>query len=97
VTVNDVLWQVKHQVQEFKEREARVAEAEQHASSYTTREAALIKRQHSVTALEDNAQQANAAAEYARKEAEAMWNKQKVSIVPGHSRPKLQQLHSVLL
>jgi len=32
-----------------------------------------------VAALEDKAQQANAAAEYARKEADAMWDKQKVT------------------
>lgn len=70
--------QVKQQVEDFKEREARTAQAEQHASSYSAREAALTSRQQNVTALEDKAQQANAAAEYARKEADAMWNKQKV-------------------
>ena len=38
----------------------------------------MTAREQSVTALEDKAQKANAAAEYARKEADAMWNKQKV-------------------
>ena len=77
--------QVKQQVQDFKDREARAAEAEQHALSYSSREAALTARQHSVAALEDKAQQANAAAEYARKEADAMWNKQKVTTHPADS------------
>ena len=74
--------QVKQQVQDFKDREARVAEAEQHALSYSSREAALTARQQSVAALEDKAQQANAAAEYARKEADAMWDKHKVTTYP---------------
>ena len=77
--------QVKQQVQDFKDREARAAEAEQHALSYSSREAALTARQHSVAALEDKAQQANAAAEYARKEADAMWDKQKVTAHPAAS------------
>ena len=77
--------QVKQQVQDFKDREARAAEAEQHALSYSSREAALTARQHSVAALEDKAQQANAAAEYARKEADAMWDKQKVTTHPADS------------
>ena len=81
-----VVLQVKQQVQDFKGREARVAEAEQHALSYSSREAALTARQHSVAALEDKAQQANAAAEYARKEADAMWDKQKVIDHPTSAR-----------
>jgi len=80
-----VVLQVKQQVQDFKDREARVAEAEQHALSYSSREAALTARQHSMAALEDKAQQANAAAEYARKEADAMWDKQKVTTHPADS------------
>ena len=72
-------------MQDFKDREARVAEAEQHALSYSSREAALTARQQSVAALEDKAQQANAAAEYARKEADAMWDKQKVTAHPAAS------------
>ena len=68
---------MKEQVQQFKDREAKVAEAEQAASSYAARESALTARQQSVSDLEDNAQSANAAAEYARKEADAMWQKQK--------------------
>ncbi len=74
-----IVVQVKQQVQDFKVTEARVAEAEQHALSYSSREAALTARQQGVAALEDKAQQANAAAEYARKEADAMWDKQKVT------------------
>ena len=76
-----MVWQVKQQVQDFKARESRVADAEQLASSYSLREAALTTRQQSVAALEDRAQQADAAAEYARKEADAIWDKQKVSIL----------------
>lgn len=67
-------------MQDFKEREAQVAEAEQLAASYSDREANLASREESVTALEDRAQKANAAAEYARREADAMWNKQKVGL-----------------
>ena len=70
--------QVKQQVQDFKEREAQTAQAEQLAVFYTDREAALASREQSVAALEDSAQKANVAAEYARNEADAMWNKQKV-------------------
>ena len=73
--------QVKQQVQDFKEREVQISEAEQLACSYSDREAVLTAREQSVTALEDKAQKANAAAEYARKEADAMWNKQKVMVV----------------
>ena len=83
--------QVKQQVEDFKEREARTAQAEQHASSYSAREAALTSRQQNVTALEDKAQQANAAAEYARKEADTMWNKQKVGD-PSNSTTSLSSL-----
>ena len=71
-------WQVKEQVQQLKSREGRLAEAEQLAVTYTSREAALAARQQSVSDLEDAAQQAHAAAEYACKEADAMWQKQKV-------------------
>ena len=70
--------QVKAQVQQFRDREARLAEAEQLASTHSGREAALAARQQNVSDLEDKAQRANAAAEYARKEADAMWQKQKV-------------------
>ena len=69
-------------MQDFKEREARTAQAEQLAVSYTDREAALASREQNVAALEDSAQKANAAAEYARNEADAMWNKQKVCQLP---------------
>lgn len=70
---------MKAQVQQFRDREAKVVEAEQLASTQLAREAALTARQQSVSDLEDKAQRANAAAEYARKEADAMWQKQKVS------------------
>ena len=70
---------MKEQVQQFKSREAQLAEAEQAAASYSARESALAARQQSVSDLEDNAQRAHAAAEYARKEADAMWQKQKVT------------------
>ncbi|KAA6418981.1 MAG: hypothetical protein FRX49_11084 [Trebouxia sp. A1-2] len=82
--------QVRQQVQDFKDREARVAEAEQHALSYSSREAALTARQQSVVVLEDKAQQANAAAEYARKEADAMWDKQK-----DEARRLAEQVHAL--
>ena len=72
------MWQVKEQVQQFRDRESKLAEAERLASTHAARESALAARQHSVSDLEDSAQRANAAAEYARKEAEAMWQKQKV-------------------
>ena len=71
-------WQVKAQVQQFRDQEARLAEAEQLASTHAGREAALAARQQSMSDVEDKAQRANAAAEYAQKEAEAMWQKQKV-------------------
>ena len=74
-----MLWQVSDQVQQFRDREAKLAEAEQLASTHTARESALAARQQSVSDLEDSAQRANAAAEYARKEADAMWEKHKVS------------------
>lgn len=72
------MWQVKEQVQQFRARESKLAEAEQQASTYEARESALAARQQSVSDLEDRAQRASAAAEYARKEADAMWQKQKV-------------------
>lgn len=65
-------------MQQFRDREARLAEAEQLTSTHSGREAALAARQQSVSNLEDKAQRANAAAEYARKEADAIWQKQKV-------------------
>ena len=68
-------------MQEFKDREAALSEAEQRAATYSAREKALAQREQSVSSLEDSAQKANAAAEYARQEAEGMWNKQKVSSI----------------
>ena len=70
--------QVKEQVQEFKERQAIVTHAESLAASYGSREAALAAREQKVASQEDTSQRAAAAAEYARNEAEAMWQKQKV-------------------
>ena len=72
--------QVKEQVQEFKDRQAVISKAESLAASYTSREAALTTREQKVTEQEDSAQRANAAAEYARTEADAMWQKQKVCL-----------------
>ena len=66
-------------MQQFKSREASLAEAEQAAASYSARESALTAQRQSVSDLEDNAQRAHAAAEYARKEADAVWQKQKVT------------------
>lgn len=65
-------------MQEFKERQAIVTQAESLAASYGTREAALAAREQKVASQEDTSQHAAAAAEYARNEAEAMWQKQKV-------------------
>lgn len=70
--------QVKEQVQEFKDRQAVITKAESLAASYATREAALATREQHVAEQEDSAQRSNAAAEYARTEADAMWQKQKV-------------------
>lgn len=65
-------------MQEFRERQAVISKAESLAASYASREAALATREQKVSDQEDSAQQANAAAEYARTEADAMWQKQKV-------------------
>lgn len=72
---------MKEQVQEFKERQAVISKAESLAASYASREAALTAREQNVAEQEDSAQRANAAAEYARTEADAMWRKQKVTTV----------------
>lgn len=70
--------QVKEQVQEFKDRQAVITKAEGLAASYASREAALATREQHVAEQEDSAQRSNAAAEYARTAADAMWQKQKV-------------------
>ena len=69
---------MSEQVRDLKERESKVLSAQELASRYSTREAAIKAREWALQKQEEEIQKTAAAAQYARSEADAVWKSQKV-------------------